>query len=73
MRDDEKTLEQLKNKGLQPVTKEEAEDCKNTIKAVHYAECSAKTNQGVQEVFDKAIRTTLSEKTSTEKKECFLL
>jgi Ras-related C3 botulinum toxin substrate 1 len=75
MKEDSGTLEKLKKQGLKPVTKEEGEACKKAIKAVHYVECSAKTQQGIKEVFDKAIRTVLFDKTkqSSGKKGCLLL
>eukprot|EP01080_Neovahlkampfia_damariscottae_P010108 gene10108-2528_t len=47
---------------LKPVTKDDGESTKKAIKAVHYVECSAKTQAGIKEVFDKAIRTVLFDK-----------
>jgi Ras-related C3 botulinum toxin substrate 1 len=76
MRDDNGTLEKLKKQGLKPVTKDDGESTKKAIKAVHYVECSAKTQAGIKEVFDKAIRTVLFDKSKPsggKKGGCLLL
>lgn len=59
MRDDPAQIEKLKKQGLKPVTFEDGDAVRKQIKAEHYVECSAKTQTGIKEVFDKAIRTVL--------------
>jgi GTPase SAR1 family protein len=73
MREETSVIEKLSKQGFKPVSKEDGEGIKKHIKAVAYVECSAKTQQGVKEVFDKAIRTVLINKNSTQKKNCQIL
>jgi GTPase SAR1 family protein len=73
MREESSVIEKLQKQGLKPVSKEDGESTKKTIKAVAYVECSAKTQQGVKEVFDKAIRTVLISKNTQPSKKCEVL
>ena len=43
------------------------------IGAKHYLECSAKTGEGVREVFQYATRAALLSKVSKKKKGCLVL
>ncbi|KAG2378250.1 hypothetical protein C9374_008393 [Naegleria lovaniensis] len=60
LREDETTVEKLKNKGKRPITTEMGEKLQEEIKAVKYVECSAKTQENVKKVFDEAIRAYLT-------------
>lgn len=46
---------------------------KNKIKAEKYVECSAKTRDGLTEIFEEACRAALKQKPNTVKKNCILL
>jgi Ras homolog gene family, member A len=46
----------------------QAEDVRKKIGAVKYLECSAKTNEGVREVFEHATRAALLTRKKKEKK-----
>lgn len=50
----------------------QAEDVRKKIGALKYLECSAKTNEGVREVFEHATRAALLTR-KKEKKKCSIL
>ena len=50
----------------------QAEDVRKKIGAQKYLECSAKTNEGVREVFEHATRAALLTR-KKEKKKCSIL
>eukprot|EP01080_Neovahlkampfia_damariscottae_P002796 gene2796-4204_t len=62
LREDQKTIDSLSAKGLKPVSTEEGEAFAKSIGAKHYVECSAKENDGVKQVFDKAFKTGIFDK-----------
>ncbi|KAL7313375.1 Rho GTPase [Mucor circinelloides] len=51
LRDDEKTVEELHQIGQKPVSFEEGQTAAEAIKAETYMECSAKLDEGVQDIF----------------------
>ena len=52
----------------------QAEDVRKKIGATKYLECSAKTNEGVREVFEHATRAALlTRKSGKGKKKCLIL
>lgn len=57
----------------EPVKSEEARDMANRINAFGYLECSAKTKDGVREVFEMATRAALQAKGRKKKGGCILL
>ena len=63
IRDDSEQLEDMKERGLAPITHEQGEQLKRDIGAEKYVECSALTQCGLTEVFDEAIRSVLKPKT----------
>ncbi|KAL2117113.1 hypothetical protein VTJ04DRAFT_9281 [Mycothermus thermophilus] len=72
LRHDPKTIEELRKTSQQPVTYEQGQAVANNIKAAKYLECSAKTNEGVREVFETATRCALLKKTGGKKKKCVI-
>ncbi|AGO10636.1 AaceriABR182Wp [[Ashbya] aceris (nom. inval.)] len=71
LRNDPQVLQQLQAEGQRPVTAAEGSAVAGKIGAVAYLECSARTGQGVKEVFDTATRAALSGKptaSATKKK-----
>ncbi|AEO71654.1 bbb170aa-9d60-4556-95ac-5ae9b4bb4dea [Thermothielavioides terrestris] len=72
LRFDPKTIEELRKTSQQPVTPEQGQAVANNIKATKYLECSAKTNEGVREVFEFATRAALLKKTSKKKGKCVI-
>ncbi len=50
----------------------QAEEVRKKINATKYLECSAKTNEGVREVFEHATRAALLQK-KEKKKKCLIL
>lgn len=74
LRHDPKTIEELKRTSQRPVTTEEGQAVAQKIGAQKYLECSAKTQQGVREVFEHATRAALMVKDSQRKKKsCTIL
>ena len=59
LRTDEETLSLLAADKKVPVSPEDGEEMKTKIGAVGYHECSAKTKEGVREVFEAATRAAL--------------
>lgn len=57
----------------EPVKPEEGRDMANRINAFGYLECSAKTKDGVREVFEMATRAALQAKKRGKKTGCLLL
>lgn len=51
----------------------QGEEVRKKIGAYKYLECSARTNEGVREVFEAATRAALLTKTSKSKKKCAIL
>ena len=51
----------------------QGEEVRKKIGAYKYLECSARTNEGVREVFEAATRAALLTKTGKTKKKCAIL
>ena len=75
MRKDAHALEKLKTKGRSLVDHTRAEEKGREIGAARVMECSAKTRDGLKDVFDEAIRVVLAAraKSSQTKGTCMLL
>lgn len=74
LRYDPKTIEELKRTSQRPVTTDEGQAIAQKIGALKYLECSAKTQEGVKEVFEHATRAALMVKDKERKKtKCLIL
>ena len=74
LRADRETVDRLRESGRELVTPKEGAKVAAKIGAAAYRECSALTRQGVQEIFQEAIRIALQdEATKKSKKRCTLL
>ncbi|XP_058244823.1 rho-related GTP-binding protein RhoA-A [Hemibagrus wyckioides] len=73
LRNDEHTRRELAKMKQEPVKAEEGKDMANRINAAGYLECSAKTKDGVREVFEMATRAALQAKKRSKKNACDLL
>lgn len=75
LRNDRKTIEELAATSQQPVSTSEGQAVADKIGAIKYLECSAKTGDGVREVFENATRASLmaKEKKEKKKKKCVVL
>ncbi|XP_013883193.1 rho-related protein racD [Austrofundulus limnaeus] len=62
LRDDEDTINELKEKKLSPITCEQGLFMAKEIGAVKYVECSNLTKHSLKRVFDEAIRVVLNPK-----------
>ncbi|KAF8463784.1 P-loop containing nucleoside triphosphate hydrolase protein, partial [Gautieria morchelliformis] len=56
LRDDPATIEKLRERGTAPITYMQGVDMQKDIGAVRCLECSALTQEGLQNVFDEALR-----------------
>lgn len=70
LRYDNKVIEELAKTSQTPVSPEQGETVARKIHAFKYLECSAKTNEGVREVFENATRAALLKKTSKKRGLC---
>lgn len=68
LRYDAKTTEELRKTSQKPVSPEEGEEIRKKIGAYKYLECSARTNEGVREVFEHATRAALMSRSGKTKK-----
>ena len=59
LRDDNETIEKLKERKLSPISYTQGLHIMKEIRAVKYMECSALTQKGLKTVFDEAIRAVL--------------
>lgn len=59
LRNNADILAKLGRTGQQPITHQEAMDMAKQIGAIAYRECSALTREGLKEIFDEAIASTL--------------
>jgi Ras-related C3 botulinum toxin substrate 1 len=59
LRDDQATVDRLREKNLSPVKHEQGMQMAKEIGAVKYLECSALTQRGLKTIFDEAIRAVL--------------
>lgn len=73
LREDKKALEELKNMGQEAISQKMGEKKAKEIGAVKYCECSAKSGEGLKEVFDEAIKAVLFPPRNKKKKGCALL
>jgi len=62
MRSDPHTVAALQNKGTRPISREQGQQLAMELKAAAYMECSAKTQKGLKDVFDTAIKAALAAK-----------
>lgn len=60
LRDDLHVLDELNAKGQKPVSEQQGHKLAKDVGAIQYVECSAATQQGVQELFDYAIKAVLN-------------
>ncbi|CAF1011661.1 unnamed protein product [Adineta steineri] len=67
LRTDIQTITKLKHEGEKPMTTETGKQLAAQIKADAYMECSAKTREGVQELFVHAARLSLKKRTHYKK------
>lgn len=72
LRQDAKTIQDLARLNQKPVTAQEGQSCKEKIHATAYVECSAKSGDGVREVFQTATRAALAVGVSRAQIQAFL-
>ncbi|KAL7279549.1 hypothetical protein ACG7TL_005947 [Trametes sanguinea] len=74
LRRDPRVIEELRKTNQRPVTPEEGMAVAQKIGARHYLECSAKTGEGVREVFQYATRAALlTRPRGSKKSHCIVL
>jgi len=73
LRNDNSTIHELSKMKQEPVKIEDGKAMAEKISAFSYLECSAKTKDGVREVFETATRAALESKKKKAKKGCSLL
>ena len=72
LRNDGNTIRELQKMKQEPVKHDEGRSMAEKINAFAYLECSAKTKEGVREVFETATRAALQTK-KKKKSKCVLL
>ncbi|KAL9553209.1 Rho GTPase [Mucor bainieri] len=64
LRKDQRTIQELEKQSLKPITTHQGAEAARRVGAYKYVECSAKLEQGVDEVFSSAIRSTMKKSSS---------
>ncbi|KAL3095265.1 hypothetical protein niasHS_007364 [Heterodera schachtii] len=72
LRNDQQTIRDLSRNKQEPVKSEQGKAIAEQIGAYAYLECSAKTKEGIREVFEKATQAALQQK-KKKKKGCNVL
>ena len=72
LRNDDRSKEELANTKGKPVKAKHGWSMAKKINAFAYLECSAKTKEGVREVFETATRAALQEKKKIKKSKCLI-
>jgi GTPase SAR1 family protein len=72
LRTDPEIIAKLKHEGEKPVTSEVGKQIATQIKADAYMECSAKTREGVQDLFVHAARLSLKKRSPKRNSFCVL-
>lgn len=67
LRDDPRIIQALREAGQEPVSLATGQSAADTMGAVSFCECSAKTGMGVREVFEAATRASLMGKQNNKK------
>ncbi|VEL27530.1 unnamed protein product [Protopolystoma xenopodis] len=73
LRNDEGTRRELARMKQEPVKTEDGKAMAEKIGAYAYIECSAKTKEGVREVFEIATRAALQSKKRKKKMKCAII
>jgi len=73
LRNDPQVIKRLGRVRQLPVTLEEGMDMARRIGARNYVECSARTGEGVREVFQHATRAALSVQAEKSHRECLIM
>ncbi|KAF9903880.1 GTP-binding protein Rho1 [Linnemannia zychae] len=75
LRDDQHTIEFLRRTNKAPISHEQGATAARNINAYDYLECSAKTGEGIEEVFESATRASLlaTPKSRRRSKKCLVL
>lgn len=60
MRDDPQAIDDLSNKGQQPITYQQGVQMAKEVGAIKYIECSAKSRRGLKNAFDEAMRAVIN-------------
>ncbi len=68
LRSDPQVIRKLQEQNEKPITMETGKHIATQIKADGYMECSAKTCEGVQEIFDLAARLSLNKRSNRKKR-----
>lgn len=73
LRNDPRTIEELRRQQQVPVSTEEGMAIARKIGAYKYLECSARTGEGVKEVFEHATRAALTVRVKKRNNKCLVL
>jgi len=73
LRDDQATRDRLESRGLSPITHDQGVSEAKKKGCKKYLECSAKTKEGVKDVFDEAIRSVLNKDKKPKQRRCIFL
>merc|ERR1711939_487847 len=73
LRNDPKVTEELRRTSQRPVSRQDGQQVADKIGAARYLECSAKTGEGVREVFETATRLALLKSSRKKSTKCNIL